>query len=61
MKLASTSRNIQLLENRIGERGSEPVALVEVKAHPRDYRRKVVSLTPMGRDLYKRLCSLVSE
>jgi hypothetical protein len=34
MKLASTSRNIQLLENRIGERGSEPVALVEGQSTP---------------------------
>ncbi|TXR49876.1 MarR family winged helix-turn-helix transcriptional regulator [Phyllobacterium endophyticum] len=59
MKLASTSRNIQLLENKMGERGSKPVALVEIKAHPSDYRRKVVQLTPKGRALYERLCNLV--
>lgn len=60
MKLASASRNIQLLESKMGERGQPPVALVEVRSHPSDYRKKVVSLTPKGRTLYGRLNSLAA-
>ena len=59
MKLASTSRNIKLLAHGMAERGTGPIHLVEVKDHPRDYRRKVVVLTPKGRELFDRLCAVV--
>lgn len=59
MTLASASRNIQLLEQRRATKDSDPLDLVVIKAHPKDYRTKVVTLTPKGRNMYKRILELM--
>lgn len=59
MKLATASRNILLLETRRETKDGEPLDLVTVRAHPKDYRTKIVTLTPKGRNMYKRILELM--
>ncbi|MGY5795220.1 hypothetical protein ACXHXM_34255 len=59
MSLASTSRNVQLLETRRETKMSPPLDLLETRAHPTDYRTKIVTLTPKGRNFYTRLMQLM--
>ncbi|MGZ2448480.1 DNA-binding MarR family transcriptional regulator [Rhizobium ruizarguesonis] len=59
--LASASRIVQGFEMRRAGRDDEPLHLLEARAHPTQYRAKVVVLTQRGKNLYNRIVQLMGE
>lgn len=59
MTLAAASRNIQAFEGRRKDVNDDPLNLISVRVHPTQYRAKLATLTPRGKNLYTRITQLM--